>query len=225
MKKAKPAVKKKPASAVVKNIKPAATEKTKPEEKNPPQPEAPVTTKNTITIRKGKIKDDMFLDVDYEQVINGEQQDSFSRECNHAIHPDLRSAFAKLKIHYILLCHQIPDKDAIRITDTVNAKIPMMDDVIVRQFSLSGTGQKEGLILSGSRKLKDGTILHLNSPFRRLCDDNSSYKHLDDLNEVLGLCSKEIEKYLFEEKYGEAKQTSIEFGENEDMDPGDDDND
>ncbi|MBC7874972.1 MAG: hypothetical protein H7Y01_13300 [Ferruginibacter sp.] len=207
---------------------PASPELPKPENKLKAvdkTPEPSVTQKTTISIKKGKIKDDLFLEVSYDQTIDGEQQDSFTRDCTHAIHQDLRNAFAKLRIHFILLCQQIPLKDSIRIVDTATAEIPMMEEVIVRQFSLSGTGQKEGLILSGSRKLKDGSVLHMNSPFRRLCDDNSSYKHLDALNDVLGECSKEIERYLFEEKYGEAKQSSIQFPEGSDVDDLDDDND
>lgn len=112
-------------------------------------------------------------------------------ECKAArLHPDLIAAFANLNPHLARMTYQLDDKG-----------LPISDDVVCNSFSLKGDDEMQGVVLSGIRKLPNGSTLTLNTSFTRF-DDDEKYGHLDTLLDDVNNCEDEVKLYLFTGKCG-----------------------
>lgn len=119
-------------------------------------------------------------------------------ECKAArLHPDLIAAFANLNAHLARMTYQLDDKG-----------LPISDDVVCKSFSLKGDDVLQGVVLSGIRKLPNGSTLTLNTSFTRF-DDDDKYGHLEDLLVNVNLCEKEVQLYLFADKCGADPQGDL----------------
>jgi hypothetical protein len=161
---------------------------------------------SNVKIKKAKIKDALFLEVEYSEELPGHSRKDTTLKCTIPIHEDLKSSFDKLHKHLAILC------------DDFSAKPKTIDDwdfdnkanYSVRGFSIGGNDENEGVTISGSKEAKHG-LVNLNSPFQKW--EGSEYKYIDDLSENIEACIYEVEQYLFNGKRAPEKQTSIDFPE------------
>ena len=123
-------------------------------------------------------------------------------------HPDALHAFDLMRGHLAIICDQ---------REAYNKTLEEFDDdeesVVkfkVMSFSIGGSGDSEGVSLSGYKKLSQGRVLNLNAPFTKWNDDNDPYEHADELSASIAHCSDEVNKYL-DGKIAPSAQQEIEF--------------
>jgi hypothetical protein len=151
-----------------------------------------------VEIKKAKIKDDLFLEVEYsEEVKDGTNQ--VKKSCTAPVHDDLKVAFRKLDDH---LCKMSEQYNSQGHVDTF--------DVNCKGFIMTGTGDSEGVMLIGYRGLSNGKYLNLNSPSYKWSDE---YEYISELAEIIEECKHEVMLYLFEGKHQPDAQQELPFGE------------
>lgn len=189
---------------------------------------------SNITIKKAKIKDSLFLEVEYSE----QQEDgvnSVKKDCTAPVHDDLKLAFKKLNIHLALLCHQVntaTGKGAINILKAFEEEVTHQLDPeqeytftaagweIVKAhycsgFTIGGSGDNEGVVLVGKRELSNGKTLNLVSPFHKWEEDAYPYAYISELGQIIEECKHEVHAYLFEGKHQPDAQLSLFEGDEE----------
>jgi hypothetical protein len=149
------------------------------------------------TIKKAQIKDGNYLSVEYTE----QQADGFStikKDCKIAVHIDLKNAFKELDKHLANLSYQHDDKGDL-CTNTISCK----------GFSIGGSGDSEGVTLTGVRTLENDKILNISSPFQRFDSDYFDYDFISDLIDCLDKCKEEVNAYLFAGKHEEDNQLEL----------------
>lgn len=152
---------------------------------DPPPPKPERTIGNDI--RKAKIKNEIFLEVEYSEMIK-DGTNTVKKDCTAPIHNDLKAAFQKLSIHLTGIAQQynsVGDLDFENITCT--------------GFSIGGNG--EGVKLFGTRKLEPGGAFNFLSPYHKWDAETVDYDGQDDLRAAISTCKTEVTKYLFEGKH------------------------
>lgn len=162
---------------------------------------------NDVKIKKAKIKDDLFLEVEFTEELPGHSKKDTKLICTIPVHDDLKAGFAKLDRHLAQLCDDLPCK-AKRLEDWNED----LSDYTVKGFSIGGVGDSEGVTLSGYREAKHG-IVNLNTPFQQY--ESSEYKWISELGSDIEDCLFEVREYLFNGKRAPEKQLAMDFG-NED---------
>lgn len=157
---------------------------------------------NDVRIKKAKIKDDLFLEVEFTEELPGHSKKETSLSCTIPVHDDLKIRFAKLHTHLAILCDEVksPKKG-----DFDSATFP---EFIVRGFSISGTDENSGVTISGYKEGKYGNV-NLNSP--RTKYEDSDYPFVSQLGEDVQAALYEVEQYLFHGKRAPEKQLTMEF--------------
>lgn len=151
-----------------------------------------------IQLKKAKIKDSLFLEVEYSESI-ADGTNTVKKDCTAPVHDDLKNAFSKLDDHLCGLCYQY---NSISELDIENTK--------AKGFTIGGSGDNEGVVLIGSRDLDDGSVLNLVSPFKKW---DSDYEEISELSEAIETCKHEVKLYLFEAKHKPEAQQELPFGE------------
>ena len=144
-------------------------------------------------IRKAKITDKLFLHAAWDQEMPGHANKSFDLDSTVPVHQDLKDAFSKLNIHLGMMSDYIPwPKNAQDL-----AAIEAPTDFYCRSFSIGGSGEAEGVTLSGS---KDGYLgnININTPFQRFV--NTEYRFMGELSAIIQECITEVEQYIFHGK-------------------------
>src|SRR5690606_6818893 len=107
---------------------------------------------------------------DEERTENGSQTVQVSSEV--IIHDDMRLAFRQLVPHLCLICEEIEDSDDLAVAmDSINSLNEESDlatklqSYRVTAFKTSGSGDGEGVTITGQKKLKSGKVVNLNTPF------------------------------------------------------------
>jgi hypothetical protein len=155
--------------------------------------------KSGVEIKKAKIKDDLFLEVEYsEEVKDGVNQ--VKKSCTAPVHDDLKTSFEKLDAHLCELCEQFNSEC---ISDISN--------VTCKGFTIGGNGDSEGVTLIGSRELESGKLLNLVSPFYKWADED--YPEINDLAAIIEECKHEVHLYLFVGKHKPEAQQELPFGD------------
>lgn len=167
-----------------------------------------------VKIKKAKIKDDLFLDVEFTEELPGHSKKDTKLSCTVPVHDDLKDAFKKLHVHLALLCDETKVKKG---EDVSTIEIAGFD---VRGFSISGNDENEGVTISGYKEGKYG-IVNLNTPFTKW--EGSDYPFPSELAEHVQAAVYEVEQYLFEGKRAPEKQLEMDFG-NEDDSTGEEEN-
>lgn len=156
-----------------------------PEKESPPPPKPERTIGNDI--KKAKIKNELFLEVEYSEMIK-DGTNTVKKDCTAPIHNDLKAAFQKLDVHLTGISEQYKE-DGILDNENVTCK----------GFSIGGDG--EGVILFGSRKLSTGKRLNFLSPYHEWDAESVEYEGFDDLRAAIAKCKSEVSKYLFDGKH------------------------
>lgn len=145
------------------------------------------TSGNKIQFKKAKIKDGLFLEVEYSETIT-DGTNTVKKDCTAPVHNDLINAFEKLNEHLQRLCGQD-------------------DECICKGFTIGGSGDHEGIVLIGSREVDFG-VLNLVTPFIKW---DSSYSEITELSEAIEACKHESLLYLFEGKHRPDVQQELPF--------------
>lgn len=165
---------------------------------------------NSIKIKKAKIKSDLFLSVEFTESLEGHKSKETKLTCDVPIHQDMKDAFAMLNKHLALLCDEISykGKDLSNFNEENAAKFK------VQGFTLVDSGEYDGIMLSGSKEGKYGSI-NLNTPIQNY--GNSAYEYMDDLSISSDACVYEVEQYLFNGKRAPDVQGELEFNQDDDF--------
>lgn len=166
-----------------------------------------------VKIKKAKIKDDLFLEVEYSEDLPGHSKKDTKLTCTIPVHDDMKAAFAKLDKHLALLCDDLPCKSK----NIEKWDDPTLGAYSVRGFSIGGSGDSEGCTISGSKEAVHGFV-NLNTPHQQW--EGSEYKFITDMAADIQSCVYEVEQYLFEGKRAPEKQLEMTFGGDEENDPG-----
>ena len=163
--------------------------------------------KTTVTIKKAKIKDDLFLEGEYNEDLPGHSKKNTKFSCTVPVHDDLKEAFQKLHVHLAIIADQepAPKKKDFSTTEFENFS--------VGGFSVGGADDNEGITISGSKEGKYG-LVNLNTPFTKYAE--SEYPFIDELGLDIQMAVYEVEQYLFHEKRAPEKQLEMDFEDPED---------
>jgi len=157
---------------------------------------------SNVKIKKAKIKDELFLEVEFNEDLPGHCKKDTKLTSTIPVHQDLKDAFRKLHVHLAILCDEVtaPKK---KDFDTAE-----FSDFDVRGFSISGNDDSEGVTLSGYKEGKYG-IVNLNSPFTKW--ESSEYPFTSELSENIEKALYEVDQYLFNGKRAPEKQLEMDF--------------
>ena len=155
-----------------------------------------------VKIKKAKIKDDLFLEVEYTENLEGHTKKDTKLSCTVPVHEDLKASFEKLHKHLAILCDEVTEP---KKKEFATAFFP---DFSSRGFSIGGNDENEGVTISGSKSGKYGTV-NLNTPFKKY--EDAEYPFISQLGEDIAAAVYEVEQYLFDGKRAPEQQLSLEF--------------
>ncbi len=164
-----------------------------------------------VKIKKAKIKDDLFLEVEYSENLSDNSRKETKLTCTVPVHDDLKNAVAKLHKHMVLLCEEVEISSRVKDLDQWDNE--KLSKFTTRGFSIGGQDEHEGCTISGLKELTTGKVVNLNTPFTKWTDED--YQFASDLSSDINDCKYEVEQYLFHDKRAPEKQLSIEFPEME----------
>jgi hypothetical protein len=174
-------------------------------------------------ISRAKITKTTCVEVDYDQTITIQQADSekpleLSGECpykgRNIAHQDLIDAFRLLHPHFAILC-DLKEVNNMTLHELEN-NLNKIDNIGVRSFSIGGSGDNEGVTLSGFKKIGN-KMINLNTPFTKFDDENDPYTNMVELQHVINVIIEEVELYL-DGKVAPDAQMSMDFGDEEEDD-------
>jgi len=148
---------------------------------------------SNVKIRKAKIKDELFLEVEYTEDLAGHSKKDTKLSCTVPIHNDLKETFSKFPKHLAMLCDEIEIGDEDKVYE-------------VKGFSIGGNDENEGVTLSGSKENQYG-LVNLNTPFQKW--EKSEYHGINDLSQEIEAAIYEINQYLFNGKKAPDQQLSL----------------
>lgn len=155
-----------------------------------------------IKIKKGKIKNNLFLQYEYLQTIDN-VTNSHNTSSDAPIHDDLRAAFKGLIPHYAFISKEITEK---KMQQYINDKLSNEDEMFlmynVNSFSIGGSGDSEGVTLTGTKQVQLG-VINFSTPFLKWEDE---YKFIDELIEAVELVKSEVHEYLNGKQAPKAQQ-------------------
>ena len=159
---------------------------------------------SNVKIKKAKIKDGLFLDVEFTEELPGHSKKDTKLSCTIPIHEDLKNAFINLHKHLAVLCDEVPTPKKKDFSTSEFASFK------VNGFSIGGNDENEGVTISGN---KEGTygFVNLNTPFKKWMDEE--YPFINDLGLDVNRAINEVELYLFEGKRAPEQQLEMDFAE------------
>lgn len=165
-------------------------------------------SENKTKIKKAKIKDDLFLEVEFTENLPGHSKNDTRLASTVPVHDDLKICFQKLHKHLAILCDEVgsPKKK-----DFEDAEFPAF---FVRGFSISGNDENEGVTISGYKEGKYGDV-NLNTPFTKW--NESEYSFVNELSLDIEAALHEVDQYLFHGKRAPEKQMEIGFPEGDEF--------
>jgi hypothetical protein len=170
-----------------------------------------------------------FCNYSYDLTIGTITDSIPNRKGGGIVHSDLSLIFTKLGIHLGVICERI-DKDAIKDIDFIPLHKPddegwdvYPEDVrlisedashfTVHAFEISGTGEKEGVILIGEERLSTGDYVSLKSPKKMWAEND--YKFINELRVLIDDLKDEVKQYKNGKHAPRLVQQEMNFGEGE----------
>lgn len=159
---------------------------------------------SNIEIKKAKIKNGIFLAYEYvEKTDNYENKIATSSDA--PIHEDLRSAFQSLVPHFTFLTEETKD---FNLDEETLAKFK------VTGFTIGGSGDTEGIVISGHKKLESGKVVNFNTPFQIF--DDEEYAYGDDLRGDVEHLKNEVYEYMEGKQAPKMQVGTLDFGDDDD---------
>lgn len=175
-------------------------------------------TLTNIKLSKAKIKDSM-LHIEFEAYKSDGSFDTLKGDFSNLVHADLRKAFSALVPHMIILT----DMRELKFNAGMNQpygpdvyEVEELEHIKVTGFTISGNGDNEGVVLTGSKQIGTKSI-NINTPLTKWTDDVEPYVWSNELAEAIELCKHEVNEYILG-KQAEKAQQQIDFGDEEEND-------
>lgn len=173
----------------------------------------------TIQLKKVKIVDNTFLEVEYIETVKTEfstLKTEVRKVYRQNVHEDLINASNDLIIHLAALCELITDREQIEsvLEEYEGWKLNELSSRLsVTQVVWGGSDEHAGITLVGRKKLLNKRILNLVAPFTKFDDENDPYGYMHELVIALDKFSDEVFAYMQEGKCAPNPQQEIDFEE------------
>lgn len=169
-----------------------------------------------IDIKKAKLIDHKYLEVEYTETLEKDDQyitNEISKKCKHEAHQDLIDAYKKFIPHLALLSEFVDEAYIADMNwDWGNAQSIYHQEIFysfdVTSISFGGSGDHEGVTITGRKNLKTGKVLNLNSPFTKFDSEVEEYLHTDKLYSAFVNWDTEVKAYI-NGKYAPSKQLEL----------------
>jgi hypothetical protein len=172
----------------------------------------------TYNIKKVKLIDRLFLELEYEEVIQEAElfhTTEISMKSKREVHEDLVNAIDALIPHLSFMSEQIEDDDRFSGDMVEFSKMEEFKKFLVTGFSIGGSGDHEGVTITGRRRLRNNRVLNINTPFTKFNDENAgaeSYGRLEEMILDINTCINEVCLFV-DGKYKPSDQLAIEFSD------------
>ncbi len=167
---------------------------------------------DSIEIKSAKIKNTLFLDFSYTKK-EGVKTDDINQSSDLPFHEDCKQAFLNLLPHFLLICEQEKESKLKKLikSDTISQEDETLQNYEITAFKIGGTGDSEGVTLTGKKFLGTGKTLNLNTPFLRF--DDEDYRYGMELIEAIEVLKTEVYQYMTGAKHAPIAQQSMSFDE------------
>lgn len=146
------------------------------------------------SVKLTKIKKGQGLSLTLERSEGG---DPMTASENHKglIHPDLKAAFNRLRIHLAILCGYVKPS---AVEDIIKPPEKLFENFHVHAYSIGGDDNNSGIVISGHHIVHgSGLSVTLNTPFTRFdIDPKSRYIYMDDVRAAVTVVEGEVHEYL-----------------------------
>lgn len=163
-----------------------------------------------MRITKAKIKNNLYLYYEYEEMIEDGTFKELKVDSDAPIHGDLTKTFRDLTPFFAHLCEEISDN---KMKKFIKGELADDDDVYlkfkVNSFSIGGSDDNEGVTLSGQKFTEMGKSINFNSPFLKWDED---YEYSHEFHKTIETARIEVEEYN-SGKRAPDPQTSMMFEE------------
>lgn len=165
----------------------------------------------------------LFCHFKYLHEVQENTSDEVSIKRKVPIHEDLRNSFKALNPHLAAICEEVAHE---QITDIEN--IPEIDETegaendpiaeklskfFVTGFQIEGSGENEGVVLTGSKTLSTGDEVALKTP--RIKWEDTKYHFIQELRIAVDAAISEVEQYMGGKQAPRIIQTEMDFDEDE----------
>lgn len=164
-----------------------------------------------MIIEKAKIVKGETVEIHYVEVNDKGDRLKASKSLKAPMHDDLKQAFKNLAIHLAIMTGYVSSK---QVKDIETPKEELTEKFFVTSYSIGGTDEDQGVVISGHHKLPNGKAVILNIPFERFnVKEESRYVFMDDLQERLDRVEVELKAFFDGSKRGQEQQQKLDFGE------------
>lgn len=159
------------------------------------------------------------MEVTYETfLIDGDERSKISdNTCIMQVpaHADLIHCFKQLVPHLVFLTETMDVVEYMRYNlddglQDFEIRKPAMKSFTVTSISIGGTGEHEGVTITGQKKLKNKKVFNMNTPFSKYEDETDDYPFKNQLIMDVRNVLYEVEKHLGG-KRAESKQIRLDF--------------
>lgn len=158
-----------------------------------------------MKINKAKIKNKLFLYYEYS-LMAGDVNYDIKTSSDAPIHDDLRNAFRNLIPHFAFLCEEIGEY---KMMEFIDGKSSPEDEFYIKysvnQFSIGGSGDSEGITLSGNKRVGTG-VVNFNTPFLRYSDE---YEYMNEFIAAIETAKDEVRLYIDGKHAPKAQQEMV----------------
>lgn len=176
-----------------------------------------VDKRKVVTIKSATLAGG-FCNYSFDQEVAKDTTNTVNIKSGLLVHDDLRNAFKKLYPHLAVICeevdkHKIDDIDTVEEFDHTAHKEGSIEHKLshftVSAFKISGTGENEGVSLTGEKRLSTGEHVGLVTP--KITWDDSSYLFVNELRIAVGEVISEVELYMEGKCAPQLVQQEMEF--------------
>jgi hypothetical protein len=156
----------------------------------------------SVEIKSAKLKG-AFCSYSYELKNGPTAGDECTRSGAAIVHADMTTAFDKLGVHLAVICEEIlpseididniPDPKDESLKKNEKALALKIDAFHVNAFRIEGSGENEGVVLIGTKRLSTLETLKLETPRVKW---DSTYEFINELMGSMNTCTSEVEQYM-----------------------------
>jgi hypothetical protein len=176
--------------------------------------EAVERKRKPIEIRGAIIKS-IFCNYQYDHTVALNTTNAVKVTSEVPAHEDLFKAFKKLVPHLAVICDEV-NKDDIRDITSIDETDPVAEKIAlfnVSSFKLEDYDAKEGVVITGEKRLKIGDSVGLVTPKIRW--DNDKYPFVEELRIAVTELVFEVEEYM-KGKQADNPQPELPFNSEDD---------
>lgn len=171
-----------------------------------------------IKIRKVKIHNDHCLTIEFLKSNGSGADDEYLAKQYHSMHADLEVIWKKLSVHLALATEYVTGPliklNKIAEPYDTQADHDLFSPFECRSYSRNWSEAREGIVISGVRRLKSKRVVSINSPFMETDPTLCGYDYIELLLNIINQFEQEVYLYLVGQKFTEKQ---LELVENEEV--------